>query len=203
MFRHLPFAILLLGSSFAWCEGAATLDADELSALTAAMEQTHSHDPAGWLLIDAQTAAFPCDPGEARVVNLDGCSGMARPGQDPAEMLALVKEAIPAVDDTVISDFNAKSGVSILIDRPLGIAARQVIWSPAYPAGFPTDLGKPEAAINLSRVGFDAGHTRALLYIGSISYTHRDHSFGEYVYLTKSNGSWSVQGTMQPWKMGN
>ncbi|MBI2993612.1 MAG: hypothetical protein HYY48_05480 [Gammaproteobacteria bacterium] len=200
--RDVLFASLLAFTHAVSAEGQATLDADELQALTAAMQQTQSHDPSGWLLIDAQTAAFPCDPGEPRVVVLDGCSGMAPPGQEPAEMLALVKEAIPAVNADAMKDFQAKSSASILIDKPLAIPTRQVIWSPADPAGFPTDLGKPEAALNLSRVGFDAGRTCALLYIGSISYTHRDHSFGEYVYLTKTNGSWSVQGTMQAWKMG-
>lgn len=202
MFRHLSFAILLLHSSFAWCEGAATLDADELAALSAAVEQTHKLNPSGWLLIEAQTAAFPCDPGEARVVILDGCSGLARPGQDPADMLVVVKEAIPALDDEVIRDFLAKGAASVAIGAPLAHSIRQVIWTPAEPAGFPADLGKPEAAMNLSRVGFDASRSRALLYIGSISYTASEHSFGEYVYLTKTNGSWTVQGTMQSWKMG-
>ena len=203
MLRHACFVTLFLGSSFAWCESAATLDADELAALSAAMEQTHKLNPSGWLLIDAWTAAFPCDPGEPRVVVLDGCSGIARPGQDPAEMLAIVKEAIPALDEEEIGDFLAKGAASVAIGTPLTLGIKQVIWSPADPAGFPADLGKPEAAMNLSRVGFDASRGHALLYIGSISYTAAEHSFGEYVYLTKANGSWSVQGTMQSWKMGN
>lgn len=194
--------LLLLSSAMVRGEDAATLDTDELEVLGAALEQTRHPDPTGWLLIDSHTAVFPCDPAETRVINLDGCSGMARPGQDPGEMLALVKEAIPGIDDQVITELRARSNASIIISKPLSISTKQVIWSPTEPAGFPNDLGKPEAALNLSRVGFDAGRTKALLYIGLISYTERGHSYGEYVYLVKTNGTWTVQGTMQAWKMG-
>jgi len=169
--------------------------------MSVALIQTRRLTPSGWLLIDGQTAAFPCNSAPTNIINLGGCSGMKTRDQTPKDVLAWVKSSIPGVDDEAASDLAAKSGNSVAIDKPFSFPTKQIIWSPSVSASFPTDLGTPELAVTLSRVGFDKNRTKALLYIGAMSWTDPSLSFGEYIYLVRDAAAWSVKGTLRVWQM--
>ncbi len=200
MIRYVFLAVVLSLSAPAWTQDSPPLTSDEREVMAAALVQTRHPGVSGWLLIDGQTAAFPCDSAPTNVINVGGCSGMKSRVQTPKDVLAWIKSSIPEVDDEMASDLVEKSGNSVAIDKPFPLAIKQIVWSRSVSASLPADLGTPELAVTLSRVGFNKKGTKALLYIGAISWTDSNLSFGEYIYLVRDAGAWLVKDRLRVWQ---
>ncbi len=197
---YILLAVVFSLSAAAWGQDSAVLQSDEREVMAAALVQTRHPSASGWLLIDGQTAAFPCNSAPTNIINVDGCSGMKSRDQTLKDVLAWIKSSIPEVDDEVASDLAEKSGDSVAIDKPFPLAIKQIVWSTSVSASLPAGLGTPELAITLSRVGFDKKRSKGLLYIGAISWTDPSLSFGEYVYLVRDAAAWSVKGRLRVWQ---
>ncbi len=81
---------------------------------------------------------------------------------------------------------------------PLPIPVKQVMYAP----GTKTDLkydGAPSFAAYFSRVGFDFARAKALIYLGTINWTDRSKSMGQYLYLEKQEGTWTIKDHAKVW----
>ncbi len=198
--------IVLAGLAFASSEGenaTQVLDDDELAVLAAAVQQIHLSDTPRWFMLADHTISFACESGKAAGFLLGDCSGMRTHDQTPNEVLAWVRERIPSVTRELTDDLGKCAGNAVQINRSLPLAVRQVIWGPTSTTAFPEGLGSPDFALYPSRVGFNSGRTAALVYLGVMNWTDTSKSFGEYVYLVKTEGRWTTKGRARTWQLGS
>jgi hypothetical protein len=180
---------------------AQVLDGTERAVIAAALTGTRVIPDSSWILVADHTTTFQCVASSQEIINVGGCSGMRVQSQTADDILSRVHRAIPAIPTSVLADLKARSDTSVPISGALPLPVRQVIWESGGGAPVPSDHGTPALALAVSRVGFDSGRTKAVLYLGAMSWTDPQESYGEYVYLVKAHDTWSVAGRMRTWQL--
>ena len=127
-----------------------------------------------------------------------------RTRDQPIEQVFLwLRGEFPQVSDEVLANFRVRGDIRSKITQPLPLPVKQFLWGPIAGGDEPPkEMGNPDLAINVSRVGFNKAHTQALTYIGTASWSGVERAYGEYVFLVKARGSWSVAGKSRMWDMG-
>ena len=194
-------AIAVSFSAVVSAQETARVDANEYDAIGAAIAQTLQPNSSGWILIDGQTAIFPCSSKPTNIINLGNCSGMKSQDKSAEEVLAGIKHSTAGLDDETMADLRAKSDQSVILDRPFSLSVKQIFWRPGTPFAKPADGSQPEFAVVVSRVGFDKKVGKALVYIGAVRWNEPDRSFGDYIFLTKEESGWSVKNTVRVWQL--
>ncbi|MBU7038781.1 MAG: hypothetical protein HXS52_12690 [Theionarchaea archaeon] len=126
---------------------------------------------------------------------------------DLSEALEWVRDEMPSVTQEMIDDFIDKNGKSYPLEDSFDIRKKVLLlepdesreifkdssgWSEFY-SRYPDAQG----ILTLSRVGFNADMSKALVYLGG----QCDWLFGAgfYVLLVKKDGEWSIQGEIMSW----
>ena len=177
------------------------LDDTERAVIAAALTGTRSIPDSSWILVADHTATFECLASSQDLINIGGCSGMRVQSQTADDVIARLHGAIPAIPIGVLADLKARGNTSVVISGALPLRVRQVIWGPGSGEPIPSDHGNPALAIAVSRVSFDSSRTKAVLYLGAMSWTDARESYGEYIYLVKAHNAWSVAGRMRTWQL--
>jgi hypothetical protein len=173
-------------------------DADEIVVMATALEAAYVGAAPGWVMVGARTATFECNPSANIGVDVEGCSGMRVSTEDPEERLRAVRETLPEVSAELVADLLRKSQRSVVLSRSLPTQVKQVLWAPGIAADF-TSQGNPTFAAYFSRVGFDGSRTKALMYLGTMNWTDRSKSMGQYLYLEKRQGHWEIKSHAKVW----
>ena len=183
--------VVLLGSE------TGGLSANESDVMAATLDAAYAPFRAGWVLVDARTATFKCEPGTKRFLDVGGCSGMLGAGETPEQRLRAVQQEIPEVTSDIASDLIGKTQSAEAVG-PLPTSVPHALWSPGLE--FPSTFhGNPVFAASLSRPGFDARGRHALIYLATLNWTDGSKSMGQYVFLTQRNGKWSTTGHALVW----
>ena len=104
--------------------------------------------------------------------------------------VANIREKSPELLDQTVNDFNSKNESSIKLKIISGI--ENVVWKSEYKGD-----GKNTVKITLSRVGYGASNTQALVTIGAV-YAPLAGS-GHLFYLKKENGEWRIINKLMTW----
>jgi hypothetical protein len=182
---------------------AAVLEDEEAEAIAAAAWQITGGNARRWVWISGRTVSFACESAEATGFALGGCSGMRTRDQSPAETLSWVRRSIGGVSEALTATLLDRGSESVAIVKPLPMPVQQHLWSPGDAGSTPPESDAPDFALYPSRVAFAADRLSALLYLGIVSWTDSSASFGEYVYLERSDGKWIVKGHARLWKFGS
>jgi len=111
--------------------------------------------------------------------------------------MAIVKRDLPELQKDTLREFlNANQQYASITHR-ISSSANYYLFNDAEK---PKDW-KYSFLVYLSRVGFNRGHTEALVNIGVFSYANSSLSEGHYVELQKVAGKWKVGGTSVVWKL--
>jgi hypothetical protein len=127
-------------------------------------------------------------------------------GEDPSSIIEYISESIPNIDENLIRDFvDVNNGRDKLRDH-FDLTSEIVfvdqeeylqIFSEGSWDAFYERYPDSNGVVVLSRIAFDRDFQHALVYVG--------HSFdflggaGQYVYLSKVDGSWMVEETVLAW----
>ncbi len=176
---------------------------DELAVWAAAVQQLYRPSSQGWIMLADHTVSFACESGDVAGFSAGDCSGMRTHDQTPAEVLSWVREQIPAVAKQLTNSLAQNASATVFVNRPMPLETRQIIWGPTSSGSVPAELGSPDFALYPSRVGFNAGRNAALVYLGVVNWADASKSFGEYVFLSKAEGRWTVKGRARLWQLGS
>lgn len=152
------------------------------------------------IVVSDRTVGFPCETGAETGLTVGDCNGMRSSKQSPDQALAAVRKAMPVVSRQIVESFLLGTPRSFPIERQLNIPASQILWGPSSGKPLPQSPVPPDFAIYLSRVGFNPDRDGALLYLGARSLSGQSKSFGEYIFLTKTNNRWEVKGRARVWE---
>lgn len=172
---------------------------EEIAVMGAALEAAYARVTPGWVLVAARTATFECNPPANIGIDVGGCSGMRLADETPEARLTAVRDAIPGISADLAADLLSKSKQSGLLTDALPARVKQVLWAPDLAADFRGNQGDPTFAAYFSRPGFDSTRSRALIYLGTINWTDRSKSMGQYLYLQKERGAWAVTAHAKVW----
>ncbi len=175
------------------------LTLDEIAVMAAVVQAAYDHATPGWVLIGARTATFECNPPADIGIDVGGCSGMRVASETPKSRLATVRAEISELTDDLVADVFRKNTHSTILERPLPIKVPQILWAPGLAFTPEQPEGNPTFAAYLSRPGLDHAGTRALIYLGTMNWTDRSKSMGQYVYLEKVGSAWVVKAHAQVW----
>lgn len=145
---------------------------------------------------------------EARLYVLQAETEVHAAPEDLEALLQFVREGIPDLQETTIESFKARNQAiyalrpDMQLGRPYVLLTRDEInqifglntsgWDVFY-TRYPYALG----LTRLSRVGFSADYTQALVYIGTQS--HWLAGAGYYVLLEKVDGQWRITQKTMVW----
>lgn len=174
------------------------LDSDEILVLTAVLEAAYTPIGRGWVLVAGRTTTYACNPPAKTGLDVDGCSGMRVSGETPDERLAAVRSVLPEISAEMGADLLKKSQVPAVLSQPLPTDVPQVVWAPGLKGDFKFS-GDPAFAAYMSRVGFDRRREKALVYLGTLNWTDRGKSIGQYLLVTKQGNRWRVSGHTKVW----
>jgi hypothetical protein len=173
-------------------------DSDEIAVMAVILDAAYAHAAQGWVLVGARTATFECNPPANIGMDIGGCSGMRDATESPEERLATVRVEIPDVSTEIAADLLRKSRGSVVLSRVIPVPIQQVVWAPGIAVDFKFS-GNPTFAAYFSRVGFDSGRAKALIYLGTMNWTDRSKSLGQYLYLEKQMGAWVIKTHVKVW----
>ncbi|HEX9453806.1 MAG TPA: hypothetical protein VGA27_05585 [Candidatus Binatia bacterium] len=193
--------VVLTFSAGASAQGAAALDDIEREVIGAAIAQTLHPNSSGWILVDAQTAIFPCASAPRNIINFGNCSGMKPPDKSVDEVLTGIQNSMAGVDEETVTDLRNKSDNSVTLNRPFSLFVKQIFWRPGTPFATLADGSKPEFAVVVSRPGFDKNQGKALVYIGAVRWSEPELSFGDYIFLIKEDSAWTVKHSLRAWQL--
>lgn len=177
-----------------------SLDTEEIKVMSIVLDAAYAHADPGWVLFTARTATFACSPPTDIGIDIGGCNGMRDASETPEERLEKVRKEIPNISSDLISDIIAKNRESSSISEPLPIHIKQVLYDPHIKADLKFG-GNPTFAVYFSRAGFDSTRTKALVYIGTMNWTDRSKSLGQYLYLEKQDGNWVIRSHAKVWEL--
>lgn len=207
-FYRLIFFFLLATLLFSWTwpryiaqaspESASKLDSDEIAVMAVVLDAAYALASPGWVMLASRTATFKCNPPSNIGLDVGGCNGMRDASETAEERLALVRKEMPVVSAELATDLIRKSRESSILSGPLPIPVQQVMYAPDSK----TDLkfyGTPAFVAYFSRVGLDSERVKALIYVGTINWTDRSKSMGQYLYLEKLKGVWTIKDHTKVW----
>lgn len=177
---------------------ASKLDPDEIAVMAVVLEYTYAHATPGWVMVAKHTATFKCNPASDIGLDVGGCNGMRDANETAEERLAKVSKKIPGVSTDMADSLIRKSQESSILPGPLPVPVRQVLYAP----GSKSDIkfgGEPTFAAYFSRVGFDSLRSKALIYLGTVNWAIRSKSIGQYLYLEKHDGVWTIKDHAKVW----
>jgi hypothetical protein len=151
------------------------------------------------VLVATQTVTFACNPPIDTGFALGGCSGMRSANVTPEALVAEIRSAMPAVTDELSKGLLREGRVSSTLTHALPVQVPQFLYGKGV-TGKPT--GQPELAFYMSRPAISADSSRALIYVGVVSWRDQSQSMGRYVYLEKFAGQWAVKGEVVVWRLG-
>jgi hypothetical protein len=166
------------------------------AAVTAVLEPP---GPNRTIIVSDRTVGFSCETGADTGWTVGDCNGMRSAKQSPDQALAAIRKAMPVVSKEMTESLLIGASGSFPIERQLMIPARQILWGPSSGRPLPQGL-VPELAIYPSRAGFNPDRDRALIYLGVRALSGQSKSFGEYIFLTKTNNRWEVKGRARVWE---
>jgi len=179
---------------------ASELDSDEIAVMAVVLDAAYAHATPGWVMVATRTATFKCNPPSNIGLDVGGCDGMRDVTETAEERLAKVRKEIPGVPTDSVADLIRKSQESTILPGPLPVPVKQVMHSPDKRTDW--KFGRnPSFAAYFSRVGFDSVRARALIYLGTISWTDQSKSMGQYLYLEKQEGAWTIKDHVRVWEL--
>jgi len=126
--------VVLTFSAGASAQAAAALNDTEREVIGAAIAQTLHPNSSGWILVDAQTAIFPCASAPRNIINFGNCSGMKPPDKSVDEVLTGIQNSMAGVDEETVTDLRNKSDSSVTLNRPFSLFVKQIFWRPGIDA---------------------------------------------------------------------
>lgn len=175
------------------------LSSEEIAVMAATVQAAYDYATPGWVLIGARTTTFECNPPANIGIDVGGCSGMRVASETPEARLAAVQAEISDVSSSLVADLLKKNQQSAILKHPFPIEIKQTLWAPGLVFTQEKPKENPTFAVYLSRPGFDHEKTRALIYLGTMNWTDRSKSMGQYVYLMKIGITWVVKAHAQVW----
>ncbi len=176
------------------------LEADEIRIMSVVLDAAYAHSDPGWVLLAARTVTFACNPPANIGFDMEGCSGMRDARETSEERLEKVRKEIPDISAELISDTITKNQESTTISVPLPVPIKQVLYAPGIKAELKFG-GNPVFAAYFSRPGFDSARSRALIYLGTVNWTDRSKSLGQYLYLEKQDNNWAIKDHAKVWEL--
>jgi hypothetical protein len=151
------------------------------------------------VLVAAQTATFACNPPVDIGFALGGCSGMRSANVTAEALMAELRSAMPTVAEELFKGLLHEGRASSTLTHTLPVHVSQYLYGNGITEK-PT--GQPEMAFYMSRPAISADGSRALIYVGVVSWRDQSRSMGRYVYLEKSGGQWAVREQVVIWRLG-
>lgn len=186
---------------------ARTLEADEYAVYAAAIsglfDQGEFKDRK--ILIENRTVSFECGENSCNTLDVgNGCSGMREPQQDPDQVLAGFRQSMTLLEAKAWDDFKRNNEHCSPLHNNFAMqhdylwmddSTRQAMIGkrPAseLPEGQQAGWAQPDRVF-LSRPGFNADRTQALVYLGVAC--HAQCSWFGYLLFGKVNGEWTPLG---------
>ena len=150
--------------------------------------------------VSDRTVAFPCESAAETGLVVGDCNGMRTARQSPEQALTAIRKSMPAVGEDMTASFLIGASKSFSMESRLDLPVPQTVWGPGSDRGLPQGALPPDLAIYPSRVGYNQGHDAALVYLGVRDLSGKSKSFGEYIFLTKTNIQWTVKGRARVWE---
>jgi hypothetical protein len=202
MIRQLVLVAACIASP-AWAQTASLTD-DERAVLSSAIAATRLVHGERWLIIVNDTASFRCDGNHT--VKAGGCNGgMRTKDQSPDDVISWLSQMFPGIGPDLLADFRIKNQYGATVSRLLNIEARQSLMGfdgNAIAGESLQAAGTPNALVAVSRVGFSLDKSESLAYVGGFGMSGSKLSYGEYLYLRKTEGRWRIAGHAPMWDLG-
>jgi hypothetical protein len=128
---------------------------------------------------------------------MGGCNGLRLVDESPAQRLQIVKRDLPLLRQETLESFEKRNQQCASIR---GTIPTDSDYRYLNGPGIPNDW-KYTYLVYLSRVGFNADHTQALVNLSAFSATDGTKSGGAYISLSKRDGKWEVGGTSAVWQL--
>jgi hypothetical protein len=176
----------------------AQLSDDEYAVYAAMLDTFHSARKSSHPVVADRTATFQCHS-KCNGMEIGGCNGLRSEDETPAERLAIVKRDLPQLNRDSSEDFAKKNQACSNVAKK--IPTRMKYLLSLHEGDYLPDGWDSPDYFFFSRVGFDAGHTQALVVVGFFSGTDARDSKGKYFLLSKQSGKWMVQGSSFVWQL--
>jgi hypothetical protein len=174
------------------------LESEEITVLASVLEAAYAPFGKGWVMVGGRTTTFACNPPAQTGLDVGGCSGMRVADETAEHRLAAVRAELPAVSAEMAANLVQKSSLSVVLPERLPTEIPQVMWAP----GLKTELkfqGNPVFAAYMSRVGFDHERSKGLVYLGTMNWTDRSKSMGQYLLVSRQRTKWVVTDHAKVW----
>jgi len=152
------------------------------------------------VMIAPHLATFACNPPVDNGFSMGGCSGMRTADVEPDDVMYSVRAAMPAVTAELASRLVQKGKETATLTHTFPVPIEQFL---AGPDKTPSNGLNPELAFYMSRAAVADSGSKALIYVGVVSWRDQSQSQGRYFYLEKSKHGWSVKDTFVLWTFGS
>jgi hypothetical protein len=170
---------------------------EELSIYAAVLDTSPNLGPSNRPFIADSTSTFSCNKTSCNGFLLGNCNGMRSEGETISDRISKVKRDIPVLQESTISSFIEQNQKCAKIDSKIPTASNYHMFSDS-------EISKDwkySYLVYFSRVGFNPGHTQALLYVGLVSATDPKDSKGAHFILTKISSKWVLGESSSVWQM--
>jgi len=151
------------------------------------------------VMIATQVATFACNPPIDNGFSMGGCSGMRAASVEPEQLAVTLRAAMPAVTSELAENLVREGQLPATLTRTLPIRINQFLYGKGAPQSHPET---PEMAFYMSRPAISAAGSKALVYVGIVSWKDQAQSQGRYFYLERSAHGWGVKDQVVIWRMG-
>jgi hypothetical protein len=190
-------ALLVIPSPLCARAADATVTSDEMAVYGALLNWIGAPGGHERILVAESTSTFACGGMICNGFSMSGCNGLRSAGESPAQRLQIVKRDLPLLRPETLDSFEKRNQqcASIRGTIPTG-ADYRYLNDPDIPKDW-----KYTYLVYVSRVGFNADHTQALVDLSAFSATDGAKSGGAYISLRNRNGKWEVGATSAVWQL--
>jgi len=202
----LPIVVLLLSTSLqSHTQDKVTtseLGQDDYEIAAAVLKYVYPKGATGSVMIASKTATFACNPPVDNGFDIGGCSGMRSANVEPEDVMYSVRASIPGVPAALAERLIQVGKDTATLTHAVPVPVKQFL---AGPDKTPSDGLNPEMAFYMSRAAVaDSGSgSKALIYVGVVSWKDQSQSQGRYFYLEKSKRGWLVKDKFVIWTFGS
>jgi hypothetical protein len=177
--------------------GITSVTPDETAIYAAILDSPDLRESMSRPLIADKTSTFACDTSICNGMSIGGCNGLRGMNETLAARMAIVRRDLPKVDDSTVAAFERENQKCASIGHNISSHSDYHLFDDS-------DISKTwkySTIVYFSRVGFDGGHTRALVNVGLMSADRVELSRGFYVLLENHGGTWAFAGTSAVWAL--
>jgi hypothetical protein len=177
--------------------GSPAVSSEEIAIYATVLDTLPWLGPSSRPLIADSTSTFSCSKASCNGFLMGSCDGLRNEGETIADRMSLVKRDIPVLQAATASNFVGLNQACASIKSKIPTAADYRLFSDQK---IPENW-KYSYLVYFSRVGFNAEHTQALVYVGLVSSTNSKNSGGNHFILKMSSGKWILGEGSSFWQM--